>query len=480
MRSHRHTAGGSSRGRGRGSRALVRGALGVALAGGALTSACSPDKLLEVTDPDIVNPEVLRTPAGADALRLGALLQLSKATGGNDQVDVNTSNIDTMILLSGLLADEFRSGDTFVQRDETDRRSVQAQNANVDGAYRAIQRARVNAQLAAAAIAEFNPDAEAWHVPQMYWVESYAEVLLAEYFCSSVPVSEATLEGTIANSAGLTTQALLERAIAHADTGLARLGTATGGETDRVRQALQVTRGRALLGLNRPADASTAVQGVPTAFTYDFFFNQTAIFNQLWDFVNNQGRYTVSAGEGRNGLNFAAGDPRVPVCRGGDATCRAAGVTRTNIFDTSNQATIPFWVQLRYPSRETPFPAVSGIEARLIEAEARLKSGGDWLGALNALRATRTGLTPLTDPGTEAARVDLLFRERAYWLFGTGHRLGDLRRLVRQYGRSAESVFPTGAYVKGSEYGTDVSFPVPQSEENNPSYQAASCVTSSA
>ena len=55
-----------------------------------------------------------------------------------------------------------------------------------------------------------------------------------------------------------------------------------------------------------------------------------------------------------------------------------------------------------------------------------------------------------------------------------------VRRLVRQYDRSAESVFPTGAFVKGSDYGTDVSFPVPQSEENNPNYQAAACVTTRA
>ena len=49
-----------------------------------------------------------------------------------------------------------------------------------------------------------------------------------------------------------------------------------------------------------------------------------------------------------------------------------------------------------------------------------------------------------------------------------------------QYQRGAETVYPTGAFVKGGEYGTDVSFPVPQSEENNPSYQPAACVTSRA
>jgi hypothetical protein len=63
-----------------------------------------------------------------------------------------------------------------------------------------------------------------------------------------------------------------------------------------------------------------------------------------------------------------------------------------------------------------------------------------------------------------------MFRERAFWLFGTGHRLGDLRRLVRQYGRGSETVFPTGNYFKGGLYGTDVNIPVPFEERNNPNF----------
>jgi hypothetical protein len=60
-------------------------------------------------------------------------------------------------------------------------------------------------------------------------------------------------------------------------------------------------------------------------------------------------------------------------------------------------------------------------------------------------------------------------------LFGTSHRLGDLRRLIRQYGRDAESVFPTGDYnplgaAAGTLYGTDVNLPVPFEETNNPKY----------
>jgi len=50
--------------------------------------------------------------------------------------------------------------------------------------------------------------------------------------------------------------------------------------------------------------------------------------------------------------------------------------------------------------------------------------------------------------------------------------LGDLRRLIRQYKRTPESVFPTGAWHKGGNYGVDVNFPVPQAEANNPNVSA--------
>jgi hypothetical protein len=49
---------------------------------------------------------------------------------------------------------------------------------------------------------------------------------------------------------------------------------------------------------------------------------------------------------------------------------------------------------------------------------------------------------PLTDPGNQGARIDLLFRERAFWTFGRGQRLGDLRREIRVYNKTAAQVFP--------------------------------------
>ena len=116
----------------------------------------------------------------------------------------------------------------------------------------------------------------------------------------------------------------------------------------------------------------------------------------------------------------------------------------------------------------------SGVEARLIEAEAALQAGDTarWRATLNHLRQTAfaSPLDTVPDPGSDSARVSLTFRERAFWLFLTGHRQGDLRRLIRQYGRAPDEVYPRGSYPgAGGQYGTDVTLPIPAQERvSNP------------
>ena len=81
----------------------------------------------------------------------------------------------------------------------------------------------------------------------------------------------------------------------------------------------------------------------------------------------------------------------------------------------------------------------------------------------------------LVAPATQAAREDLMFRERAFWLYMTGHRLADMRRLVRPvaqggYGRAENTVYPNGPYIKGGIFGSDKMLILPQAEENNPNF----------
>jgi hypothetical protein len=124
------------------------------------------------------------------------------------------------------------------------------------------------------------------------------------------------------------------------------------------------------------------------------------------------------------------------------------------------------------------------IEAQLIQAEAALRQGdGNWLTILNNLRATApipgtnqpqpSLLSSLDDPGDsprDSARIALLFHERAAWFFADGHRQGDLRRLLRNYGWLQDVVYPAGAYLAPGlgVYGSDVTVPVPPSERANP------------
>src|SRR5438552_2391988 len=93
---------------------------GIPLAVAALfLSACNKDKILKVTDPDIINPADLASVEAAEALRVGALSRLNDITGGSQG---GGSLNEGIFIFSGVLADEWKSTDTFVQRDEIDSR----------------------------------------------------------------------------------------------------------------------------------------------------------------------------------------------------------------------------------------------------------------------------------------------------------------------------------------------------------------------
>jgi len=114
----------------------------------------------------------------------------------------------------------------------------------------------------------------------------------------------------------------------------------------------------------------------------------------------------------------------------------------------------------------------------LIEAEAKLNTNdvAGMMAILNNLRAnpqnlgtvTTPAMAALTTPATQADAVTLFFREKAFWTYSRGQRLGDLRRLIRIYGRTQDNVFPSGTFFKGGQYGPDVNFPITVDEQNNP------------
>jgi hypothetical protein len=438
--------------------------LGVlALVAGLPLAGCSTEDIVSVTDPDIINPADINSPSGAEAVRIGALSRFIGTTSGGS----GGTFFETLFVWSGLLADEWQTGDTFTQRLQTDARAIQENNSGITDGLRNAFRARLSAEQAIRALQQFAPNTPRWQIAELYFAQGYIENMLAEHFCSGIAIST-VIEGAEQLGSQLTTAQVYERALARADSALA-LVTGTTANDVRIRNAASVLRGRILVNQERFSDAAAAVRTVPNTFAYINQHSQTTRDNVNWSVNNSSRRYTVANNEGGNGLNFAtANDPRLPVCAGGSAACRSAGVTQARPFNSLTPT--PLFVQLKWPNRGDDMAIADGIEARLIEAEAALNKGQSaaYLPILNALRATRTGLAPLTDPGTPAGRVDQLFRERAFWMFGTGHRLGDLRRLVRQYGRSQNTVFPVGNFAEGGTYGADVNLPVTQPEQNNP------------
>lgn len=431
----------------------------------AAAAACSPTEILEVRDPDIIDPADVQSIPGAHAVRIGALARFNAATSGGE----------SLLLLGGLFADEWINGDSFIARQEIDQRTVTRENTFLTGANRALHRARFSAEQALELLAEFDPGAAAWQVGEMHLINGFVRNILAEHYCDGL-VFSTVVDGRPEYGTPQTTAETFEEALDHVDLGLAltySTATADTANTNRVRNSLRILRGRILLNLGRYAEAADSVAAVPTNFAYVMQHSASISTNQFWAFNNNAGRYSMGAAEGGNGLNFGtANDPRVPVCDAQLSTCAWRVSTRTRRDDQSR----PLLVQGIWPDRESDVRLITGAEARLIEAEAALAANDPdaALTILNDLRATVTGLPALTQPATTAAQVDQLFRERAFWLFGRGTRVGDLRRLIRQYGRTEDQVFPVGEWHKGGNYGDDVNFPIPFAEANNPN--AGSCL----
>jgi hypothetical protein len=441
-----------------------------ALAAG-LAACEGTDTLLEAVDPDLINPPDTRSAEGAQAIYFGALNRLRQITGG-------TGGEGSSWLFGGLLADEWSTSSTFVQNDETDQRNIQINNSTVTGMYRDLARTRTSANQAIALLREFRPD-ETSRIAEMYFVRGFAEMQLASDFCNGLALSDGAGEEIIYGPQ-LTIADVFTIAEASFDSAIALVPGTSATEVS-LNRAARIGKARALLGLGSSAQriaAGQLVANIPTSYTYSVTFTTTSGDVTLWAQPASARRYSVGDSVEGNARNIrvanaipfhSAGDPRVPSrytvsANGRDTTRSQDGLTFSR--------TTTLW------GRSTPVPVVNGIDARMIEAEGLLEDGNPagWLAIHNALRAAPPALgaiTPavmpaLVDPGTAAGRIDLHFREKAFWTFSRGHRLGDMRRLIRQYSRTADQVFPTGIHFRGGNYGSDVNLPVPQAEQNNP------------
>jgi len=289
------------------------------------------------------------------------------------------------------------------------------------------------------------------YLAELFAFRSYAILQMAEDICSGFPINDVS-DNIPVYVAPYTTDSAVKYALVQLDSVLAEVH-----DSAAVLNFARVMRGRALLNLGRYAEAATAVATVPTDFTYKaggpIFSYGLNPFPQpyIWDPTDLfELRLAVGDTEGTNGLPFvSAQDPRIPT------------IFRVTRYNNSADS---LYDELKYIDATDPMVLASGIEARLIEAEAAIQAGDpSWFSTLNTLRATMIApaMPPIPAmPVMQAAQIDLLYSERAFWLYLTGRRLGDLRRLIRNYGRDPETVFPTGNYnVAGTRFGTATAIP---------------------
>jgi len=456
----------------------------------AAPAACNDP--LRVSIPSIVPPGSLSDSAALGTLRAGAIGDFSIAFSG-DHPDGSGGTGEGVIMYGGLLADEWINSETFPTRIEVDARTIQVTNSDVDLWYRLLHQSRNSAEKTANQYAALIPD-DPGHA-EVLSLAGYTYLFFAETFCSGVPVSHLNpATGDITYGVPLTTAQLLDTAIARFDAALVVAATITDATDSAAKTNLaKVGRARALLDQGNFAAAATAVTGVPTDFAYLSEHSEISDFENNGVFNGNtfDRRYSVADSEGGNGLGWrSVVDPRTPSQRRPDGS--------QNGFDGST----PQYNTLRFGDRKGGIPVATGVEARLIEAEAALQADttnppAGFYTALNNPRADVAGrayfnpnpfdrTNPLTnqvpvlpdltatDATNAGGAVNLMFNERARWLWLTAHRLGDLRRLIRQYGRAANTVFPVGPYFKSNfpVYGPDVNIPVPITERNNPNFTA--------
>src|SRR5438552_3707607 len=141
-------------------------------------SACNvKDQLLEPQQPGLILPGDVTGTTGADGLYVGALGRLKAWTVGG------TVNQESLFPMISLMTDEYKSSDTFSQRNETDQRSVQTNDALTQNVYTQAQQSRGYTKEALKALQASEPDQKG-KIAEMYFALGFTESVLAEVFCN--------------------------------------------------------------------------------------------------------------------------------------------------------------------------------------------------------------------------------------------------------------------------------------------------------
>jgi len=446
----------------------VRGTAWVAACVSLLVGVAACESILDVDQGGVIDTDDLEKagPAAVPNIVAGV-------------VGAYQDTFDDIVLYAALLADEMIVAGSFDDDEEVDRRRIQPSNpALTGGLYTLLHVARMQADTAVALLQERLVDPafdsveadmrEGIALGKLYG--GYSRLWLGELYCWSI------LTGMYPE----TSPRLPDARIAQARL-LLQDAEGDAGPLGRhdVRLAAIVGQARAQLWLRNYAQAAALAAAVPRDFAFwsEYSYNHEEQFNEVYMFTWGDAapiEWTVG-----DGTTFQQGNERFE---------HIDQFVALNLLDvepegyTAAVSSTPVILQKIYSRPDSRILMASGIEARLIRAEAHVRAGETTeaeamlndLRADYSLRATvRWGveppapadaLQPLALTGNLRLDLETVADERARELWLTGDRLTTSRRLRRDATVYPDTINLFPAPKLGVDGGDDVAFPIAELE----------------
>lgn len=418
---------------------LARTAAGTLLA--LAVSGC--DNFLTVKNPTVIDASTVDPVQDAPTFAQSAMNNLFTAA-------------DNVAVYQAWFTGEAWVGDTFPTRNDVSKRSIDFSNGTIgDEVWSPLAQAIATGERTQELLADLPDVASNINVARAAFASGYAIQLMAETFCQSVVSSSLDHLGSPLDQKAAAAEAAkrFEKVIA--------VGNANGTtEGKSLAMAAQVGLARALLFQGKYAEAAAAADKVPASFVFlmprvDDAANRGPLGNTVYSFTLARPALVVPP------YYRALNDPRVKSELGGGG------------FPLKTQGNdLSFYRQVKYVDYGDDMRLASGLEARYIAAEARLKAG-DSAPAL-ALIAERQAAGSAVDgddfaTSTNNTLVELLDqRARDFYLeaqqMGTWFRNPDATPYVLRAGSDYYA-------EEGSKIGTQTCMPVPDDEVlNNPNF----------
>jgi hypothetical protein len=416
------------------------------VAGALLLGGCS--NWLSVDNPSVIDEDVIDPVAEANLLARSAQQNFASAYGH-------------LIVYSSWFTGETDVSETFPTRNEFGRRSVVIQNGSLDtDVWFPLSLAVVSAYKVLRAPL---PDTlRNVHYARVNMVLGFSYVFMAEQFC----------QGTVESGPPLTTQNMLDSAIAHFAAAIPQ-GRGAGGEGVSIANASWVGIARAQLQAGNLLAAAAAADSVPPLFRFELNFvddlaQRFRLANRMWFYVRDRGSIAVAPiwriGPQLGPDTLQNAEPRVPWKR--PATSGATAYSPQDAAYSTDRG-VPYAIQQKYPDYNVPVRLASKLEADYIKAEAQGTA------AQQTLIASRRALNgqPAYGGATDSASIlTEFFTQRGFDFYLEGKRLGDFRR---------HPLNIIGVPVPGSTYwkpgfapvGNQICYPLPIGEtDNNPNF----------